>query len=313
MLRPHVLIVNTVRSVQECIPMFVGLFAPPERGEDVRTVLRALRTHAIDARGLTIAEAWSAVGAEPLRSLLEQSTHAVLLPPHDRISDWVVFVAGFAAGRSLPVVIIGGTDIPAAYASRSVAISDVENYMLAERSSWEREHRVEEARSRLHGRERDPRTFYEATIAGDTETIEDLLTLGLSANTRSPEGVPVLVGAVRARSVGLVQRLLGAGADANATCGRDGATALSEAASRGLETIVGVLLSRNANPNLVTGSGQSPLMLAASQGHLGVVRDLIAAGARVELRDSLGQSAADYARLFGREEILATLEKVRDS
>ena len=59
---------------------------------------------------------------------------------------------------------------------------------------------------------------------------------------------------------------------------------------------VEVLLRAGADPDLVdTGEGWSALMFAAGEGHVEVVRTLLAHGADPSLRDEDGDQAADHA------------------
>lgn len=276
--------------------------------------MKALASHSINARGVTIADAWMDGGGVMLRSRLQESTHIVFVPDGLPPAAWVTYLLGYAEGAGIPVCAASTESMPSAFSGVTVvAQAQLENHMLAERSKWLEASRVVSARQRLQGSETDPNAFCAAAANGDRQAVEDFLVVGHSPDTRSAEGVPVLVYAIRGRSVQIVQRLLAEGADPAATCGSDGASALCEAASMGLSTIVGVLLANGADPNQETGNRQTALMLASSQGHREVVDHLLLAHADALPRDSLGMSASDYARLFGREEILATLEKLNPS
>ncbi|MFW6313493.1 MAG: ankyrin repeat domain-containing protein [Spirochaetota bacterium] len=276
--------------------------------------MRALAGHSIRARGITVADSWVDGDGVTLRSRLRESTHIIVLPDGGKPAGWTTYLLGYADGAGIPVCAASKESLPAAFSGVVVLEPEqVESHMLAERSKWLQTSRIENARLRLQGRDTDPGAFCTAAATGDRQAVEDFLAVGLSPDTRSAEGVPILVCAVRGRSVEIVQRLLGEGADPNATCGRDGASALCEAASMGLETIVGVLLANGADPNQETGNGQTALMLASSQGHREVVDHLLSAHANALRHDSLGMSARDYARLFGREEILTTLETLTPS
>jgi uncharacterized protein len=294
--------------------MHVGILASPDRGAEVKAVMRTLRQHAIDTRGVSVSSTWTAYSSERLDEVLGRSTHLLLFPDGTDTPDWVMYALGYAVGRSLPSAVVGAHEIPPALEkAERVDIEDLENYVLAERSGWERRHRTELALRRLGGREADPDAFYRAALAADRQTVDDFLAAGRPADIRSSEGVPLLVGAVRGRCIEIVQHLLGHGADPNATCGSDGATPLCEAASLGTETILGVLLVHGADPNRVTANGQTALMLAASQGHADIVARLLSAGADTSHRDSLGMTAVEYARLFGWQEVVELLEGVNRS
>ncbi|MFP4113671.1 MAG: ankyrin repeat domain-containing protein [Spirochaetota bacterium] len=294
--------------------MTVGLFSAPERGDEVRQIMQTLRGNSIRSRGVTIARDWAASDGGRLRSALNESTHVLLLPPLETFSDWVTYVLGFAAGREMPAAVVGECNMPTVHLSVPVVERlNIEDHVLAARSVWQGEALIERARARLGGRDRDPDAFYRAAAHADLQAVDDYLIVGLSPNAQSTEGVPVLVAAVRGRSTEVVQRLINAGADPNGSCGENGVSPLCEAASLGLETVLGVLLAQGADPNQVTADGQTALMLAASRGHVDLIDTLLKAGADPSRVDSLGMNAAEYARLFGREEILSSLEEMNRS
>lgn len=283
--------------------MHVGFLADPTHSETVRAIMRSIRDYAIQFTGISVADGW-ADSDETMNALLDRATHLVLLPRSAQIAPWMVYAAGFASGRRIPLAIVTEDALDGILSSATPLRADaVEMYLVSERASWEQRHRIDLARTRLRGRDRDASAAVAAAARGDEETVEDYLLVGMSPDARSERGVPLLVGAVRSRAEGIVQRLLVAGADPNAACGHDGTSALCEAASMGLDTIVGILLAHNADPNRRTASDQTALMLASSQGHASIVRHLIAAGGDADLRDSLGMSAREYARLFGKGEV----------
>ena len=89
-----------------------------------------------------------------------------------------------------------------------------------------------------------------------------------------------------------------------------GYTGLMAAATDRLEGPLRVLLSHGADPNAVDArSGLTPLMYAALQdpGHDRLVRELLKAGAKVELKSPAGQTALDYAEKYRHERLAAAL------
>ena len=96
-----------------------------------------------------------------------------------------------------------------------------------------------------------------------------------------------------------------AGVSPNLTNG-SGDTLLMLAAYHGHAATVRALLDGGADPNRGNDRGQSPLAGAVFKGEDEVVRVLVAAGA-----DPAGGSptALDTARLFGREDLVAVLER----
>ena len=287
--------------------MRVGFLCDPAQLEGAKEFMRALRRYSIKSTGLTISNRWQEASSGDLNRMIRDFTHVVAMPTHT-LPDWLVYVLGYSVGRNIPVAIVGTDPLPAAFSHASVvADTDVENYLISERSVWQQSHRIDLARTRLRGRERDPDFPGVAACNGNLELVDDLISVGVSMDARDSSGVPILVSAVRSGSESVVQRVLSDGADPNASCGDGGETALCEAASRGLDKIVGILLSHSADPNMRTTSGQTALMLAASQGHDGIVTHLLSAGANPTPVDSLGMTAVDYAKLFGKAEAVQAI------
>lgn len=72
-----------------------------------------------------------------------------------------------------------------------------------------------------------------------------------------------------------VRALLDSGVNVNRTDPSDGRTLLSTAAHAGLVDITALLLCRGADPSLCDNQGQTPLTLAARQGHVGVLQIML--------------------------------------
>lgn len=70
---------------------------------------------------------------------------------------------------------------------------------------------------------------------------------------------------------------------------------LTRAAADGELDLVKTLLGEGADPNQLTGAGQTPLILAAVSGHEQIVRVLLAAGALVQVKDNLGLTALEWS------------------
>ena len=89
--------------------------------------------------------------------------------------------------------------------------------------------------------------------------------------------------------------LLGHGADPNLRDGK-GNTPLLIAVDTGFASGVTILLGFNASIDLANSSGETPLIHAVQRRDLGLVRDLLAAGADPDKTDVIaGRSARDYA------------------
>ncbi|HEY5610602.1 MAG TPA: ankyrin repeat domain-containing protein, partial [Thermoanaerobaculia bacterium] len=94
----------------------------------------------------------------------------------------------------------------------------------------------------------------------------------------------------------IVEMLIAAGSDVNAKLKYSGETPLSLAARNGHAGAVSLLLNAKANVNAKTDPDQStPLMEAAKEGHPEVVKLLLANGADAKAKDRLGKTAAKWS------------------
>jgi ankyrin repeat protein len=127
--------------------------------------------------------------------------------------------------------------------------------------------------------------------------IKLLLSKGADPNARNDGGGTPLHSATRSDRSAIVEALLNAGANVNAV-DNNGNTALHDAAASGSDTAAWVLIARGANVNAVTKFGTTALHEAARNDnlrHYEIVKALLAAGARTDLRDKNGKTAAELA------------------
>jgi len=141
---------------------------------------------------------------------------------------------------------------------------------------------------------------------GNLELIQRLLAAGADINATTKDGCTPLLYAALLGHVEVVQFLLAAGADINAT-DKDGSTSLLYAASSGHIEVVQSLLAAGANINATTKDGCTPLLSAASSGHVEVVQSLLAAGANINATTKDGCTPLLYAASLGYVEIAKSL------
>ncbi|KAL2843946.1 ankyrin repeat-containing domain protein [Aspergillus pseudoustus] len=115
---------------------------------------------------------------------------------------------------------------------------------------------------------------------------------------------PALLWAARANHPATATRLITHGANANSHDGDWNISALLLAARSGSQRIVELLLANGAKPDLANGDGETPLMEAAGRGHEGIVRLLLldagGGGADPTVRDRQGFTAAAWAARGGQ-------------
>ena len=92
-----------------------------------------------------------------------------------------------------------------------------------------------------------------------------------------------------------------------------GRTSLLYESNGPLPETVKILLDHGADPNRVDSDEHfSPLMHAAAEGHLEVVKVLISYGADRSLRDVDGDNAASFAAQSGHTHIVEYLNSIED-
>lgn len=151
-----------------------------------------------------------------------------------------------------------------------------------------------------------------AVVDGRINEVRRLLGAGADPNATGPgvttgtEDPLLLIALIRHRPM-IALALLDAGADPDSRRTIGGQTALWWAASLGYRDVVDGLIRRGAGIDAGERHGPTPLVNACVAGEVEVVRMLLAAGADPSARVSDGRAVLDLAVRGGRPEILAML------
>ena len=171
--------------------------------------------------------------------------------------------------------------------------------------------------------------FTKAAKFDDLSEVKDLVKAGVSVNTVDPYGDPMLVLAVKEKSIKVFDYLLsspeininkansygetplmmasingdlemvktlveGKKADLN----KSGWNPLLYACSKGRLEVAKYLVQHGADVNSTSPNGSTPLIMAAMSGNEYVVKYLLDQGADLKIRNSLGYSAIDMAKQY---------------
>ena len=135
------------------------------------------------------------------------------------------------------------------------------------------------------------------------------LQAGMSPDVRDSAGTPMICYAARYNKKDIVSWLAQNGADINAVSKDRGYSAVMDAVWKKNEEIVELLVSLGCDLNIISKDGQSVLVLAIGNGNENICRTLIQGGANPRIKDHMGMSAYDYAKLFKKENIIKLMEE----
>ena len=149
--------------------------------------------------------------------------------------------------------------------------------------------------------------FRQAAHDGKLEQVKALLKQGVACDVVDQDGHTALMFAAFNGHSEIVILLLDAGAKIDKRDSLD-RTALLYCATGPFPETAKILLDRGADPNTVDSNEHfSPLMHAAAEGHLEVVKVLIAYGADRSLKDVDGDDAASFAAQSGHMHVVEYL------
>lgn len=176
--------------------------------------------------------------------------------------------------------------------------------------------------------------FTKAAKFDDVSEVQSLIKAGVSPNSLDPKGNPMLIVAIRDKSLKVVDLLLtNPATDINlsnksgenplmmasiegelplvetlvlkkkADVNKSGWAPLHYACSTGKLSVAEFLVANGAKVNALSPSDTTPLMMAVNSGNEVLIKFLLDNGADLRMRNHEGYSAIDVATLFGKQDI----------
>ncbi|XP_034251058.1 ankyrin repeat domain-containing protein 17 isoform X2 [Thrips palmi] len=155
--------------------------------------------------------------------------------------------------------------------------------------------------------QQETRSLVEACSDGDVGTVKKLLTEGRSVHETTEEGESLLSLACSAGYYELAQVLLAMNANVEDRGIKGDCTPLMEAASAGHVDIVKLLINHGADVNAQSSSGNTPLMYGCAGGYSEVVKVMLEAGANVEDHNENGHTPLMEAASAGKVAVAKVL------
>ena len=144
--------------------------------------------------------------------------------------------------------------------------------------------------------------------SGDMELTKFLITNGANVNSLMQDGVSLIGYAIAQNNMDLLQILIENGANVNYTGGDSWAKTPLQTASRlGLDNVVRILLTRNADINAVDMNGNTALHTAALNSQLSVVKLLLEKNPSLDIQNKVGNTALHLAVISGNIDIVGEL------
>jgi len=239
-------------------------------------------------------------------------THILVVSPIAQ--RWLDFLAGFSYGSSLPLLVYGKeaiAAIPVEFASFFRFLNtekSFEEYFEAENEAfenWKTASEILKARDALlqMGVPVTGESLANCAGEGGIREVSLFLSAGFSPDTRNKGGVPLLNIAARKGNWEILRLLINSGAQLDMQSEDRGTSALLDSVMSKNIGMVEDLIKAGADLNIKSKGGQTALVVAVGAGDEKMVEALLKAGADPEIPDSMGVSARKYATLFHKNTI----------
>ncbi len=248
---------------------------------------------------------------------LFKSTYIIILAPDSVLfSPLIMYVLGYTFGKQIPLFLSGASDqfIQHTSMTNTISYTSVDELVLKLEENFPL-YIAEKAKKSAHrklfndGIPFTPDCFSFHIAKNNVEQCELFYEAGMDVNERDSAGTPMLCVASRSGRKEMIQWLVDKGADINAISQDRGYSALMDAVWKSNYDITKILVDLGADVNIVAQDGQSLLVLATGTNNSRICELLAMKGANPLIKDKMGMSALDYARLFKKENLVHIYEE----
>lgn len=297
--------------------MKLSVFCSPQRRELLPQLVPLFDEMFIESHVFFFTEAWNREALEHLdRGLAFADNYLVIPAKEDFGYRWVSYIMGFAGGCKKNVVFHMSPD-PGFEPHKALAElfhasyneEELHAHMSEVLDVWSEEMRRQMAQKLLEEKTGDHvfQGLAQAVETGDRFLVGAYLDAGFDINREAPNHISLLGLASRKGFTNLVYVLFEAGAEINQISSDRNNSPLMDAASTGHIDIVRFFIENGADLELKSRSNQTALVLAVGNKQIECAKLLLEAGAEPDEKDSLGLSARKYAELYNMEELIALM------
>lgn len=285
-----------------------------EHRSSAESIKQMLMLHEIKSSILSI-DQLTDLEDENINTTVKNATYCVLLDDQLLVEDKVAFFYGFLIGRVSKFYSLNNEWSKTMGYFKNVMLFSGERLLSEKLESQldaiKNEEKSREAFSSLFN---DGIPFTADCFAfhiekDHLEICQRFIDAGISINCRTELGTPMLNVAIRAEQNRMVEWILTQNVDIDAVSNDRGYSAVMDAVWKNNYDLTKVLVERGANLNFISRDGQSVLVLAVGAGKENICKLLADSGADPDIKDEMGMSAYEYAKLFGRTDIVSALEK----
>ncbi len=244
--------------------------------------------------------------------MLTAYSHFIVVNTVDPESSWGSLCLGYAFGIKSPLVILG--TLPSYFQKNTSGDFKIikkerefADFLNGEFQEWIVKDKQKQAKNDLLdlGIPYNEESFERCILDRNSRAVELFLQAGFSPDAMDKNGVPLLSLAARTGDPNTARILLQAGARINQQSKDRGSSALMDACTGKALDIVKDLLAAGADVNLKSKDGQSALVIAVGLNNLEIAEELLKSGADADDPDALGASARKYATLFNKPGMVA--------